>query len=306
MKTPKNKDVVGKMESLARKWHEGQYRKGPERTPYIEHPKAVVGQLKEWGYSEKNEPAILAIAWGHDLLEDTSVTVDELLAVCGEFGPKVLDGIESLTFRPEKWPEAETKEEAKAQYLVHLANFAENDVFAVKLADRLCNLRDFSKLHGVGSEKMHSYYREAKRLFDNLGRMGDRRSAVFKTVSEVWKLAYPDVAMPRGYTVGYQSLQQPETIDMANHLDEYPPELSDFLLEWREKANALYGQWVGRYYIKNAAAYFRYKERDYCLYPFAFGDGSNEFFEDLFLCYGMQEALLELGAIEVFYSGMMD
>ena len=237
-------DVVGKMESLARKWHEGQYRKGPERIPYIEHPKAVVGQLREWGYSETANPAILAMA--------------------------------------------------------------QNDVFAVKLADRLCNLRDFSKLYGVGSEKMHSYFREAERLFDNLGRMGDRRSVIFKTVSEVWQLTYPDVAMPRGYVVGYQSLRHPETIDMENHLDDYPPELAALLLKWREKANALYGQWVGRYYIKNAAAYFRYKERDYCLYPFGFGDGSNEFFEDLFLCYGMQEALLELGAIEVFYSGMMD
>ncbi len=137
MKTPKNKDVVGKMESLARKWHEGQYRKGPERTPYIEHPKAVVGQLKEWEYSEENEPAILAIAWGHDLLEDTSVTVDELLAVCGEFGPKVLDGIESLTFRPEKWPEAETKEDEYGG-VRHLQTFRVCLVSGTERGQRVC------------------------------------------------------------------------------------------------------------------------------------------------------------------------
>ena len=299
-------DIVRNMEELARKWHEGQFRKGRERQPYIVHPEAVVKQLKDWGFSEENNPIILAIAWGHDLLEDTAVTTSELLAACGKFGKAVLEGIEDLTFKPENWPQAKTREDAKRQYLVKIAHFVSSDVLAVKIADRLCNLRDFAKLYGVGSEKMHTYYREAERVFDNIGRLGDHRDEVFKTYSEVWKLIYPEVAMPRGYTVGYHSVRNEEMIDIERYPDKYPPELVAFVSGWQEKAEVLYQKWVGHYYIKLAAVYFRYKGRNYSIFPFKFGDGSDEFFEDLFLCYGMQEALLELGATEVFYSGMMD
>ena len=41
--------------------------------PYIEHPRAVVAQLKAWGMTEEANPVPLALAWGHDLVEDTCV-----------------------------------------------------------------------------------------------------------------------------------------------------------------------------------------------------------------------------------------
>lgn len=195
MEPPKNKDVVGKMESLARKWHEGQYRKDLERTPYIEHPKAVVGQLKEWGYSEEANPAIFAIAWGHDLVEDTAVTAGKLLEACGVSGPEIVSGIAWLTFKRDNWPEAESKEKAKEMYIAHIARNAPPDILAVKLADRLCNLRDFAKLHGAGNEKVVSYYREAKPLFDNIKRLPEslRRLVSQSCKDAEWAIGIADL-----------------------------------------------------------------------------------------------------------------
>ena len=42
-------NIVENMQSLADEWHYGVERKGKGHVPYIEHPRAVVAQLKAWG-----------------------------------------------------------------------------------------------------------------------------------------------------------------------------------------------------------------------------------------------------------------
>ena len=69
MLTNAETDIVTNMERTARKWHDGQFRKDG-KTPYIEHPKAVVEQLMAWGFTKESNLLVLAIAWGHDLGED--------------------------------------------------------------------------------------------------------------------------------------------------------------------------------------------------------------------------------------------
>ena len=166
-----NTNIVSGMEKLARKWHDGQFRRGPERLPYIVHPEAVVAQLKNWGYSEKNDPVILAIAWGHDLFEDTAVPAADVLKVCGTFGAEVIFGISWLTFCRENWPEIDSAAEAKGRYIERIANCAPPAILAVKLADRFNNLRDFIKYRGGRDEKTQAYYREAEPLFENIKRL---------------------------------------------------------------------------------------------------------------------------------------
>ena len=55
-------NIVENMKALARKWHEGAFRKGPGKVPYIVHPEAVVKQLQEWGYNENDDAVTLAVA----------------------------------------------------------------------------------------------------------------------------------------------------------------------------------------------------------------------------------------------------
>ena len=74
------------MKALAEKYHDGKFRKGDERLPYIVHPQAVAATLVSWGEPE-NSVAVSA-AWGHDLLEDTTVTESEIIAASSQ---EVLD-----------------------------------------------------------------------------------------------------------------------------------------------------------------------------------------------------------------------
>ena len=82
MEAKGNRELVRRMRKLAKRMHKCDT---PPRkvtgAPYISHPAAVVDMLKSWGYSaDDNQDAVsLAIAWGHDLLEDTKVTADEII-----------------------------------------------------------------------------------------------------------------------------------------------------------------------------------------------------------------------------------
>ena len=95
--------MVRRMRKLAKKMHK---RDTPPRkvtgAPYISHPAAVVDMLKSWGYSadDPSDAVTLAIAWGHDLLEDTKVTFDELLDASAPEPDRVIGGIQHLTFDP--------------------------------------------------------------------------------------------------------------------------------------------------------------------------------------------------------------
>ena len=80
------------MRKLAEKYHAGQFRKGEEKLPYIVHPQAVAETLERWG--ERPDSAAIQIAWGHDLLEDTSVSDAEIVAASSA---EVLQGIKRLT-----------------------------------------------------------------------------------------------------------------------------------------------------------------------------------------------------------------
>lgn len=190
-----NMNIVSNMEALARKWHDGQFRKGPKHLPYIVHPKAVVQQLKEWGFSEELNPIVLAIGWGHDLFEDTDATVSEVLEACGTVGSDIVSGIKWLTFNRCDWPEAESKEQAKAMYIANIASNAPPEILVVKLADRICNIRDFAELYGERSEKVRSYYWEAESLFNNIRRLPhELKMVVSQTLVDIeHNLVFPDI-----------------------------------------------------------------------------------------------------------------
>ena len=130
--------MIRKMMELARKWHAGQFRNAPDGEippPYIVHPEAVAKNLLDWGEPENSEA--VAIAWGHDLLEDTKISGEEILAASNA---EVLEGIRFLT-RP--------KDIDKHLYLQKVAHRGSRDMILVKLSDRIQNSRDFVKSEGV-------------------------------------------------------------------------------------------------------------------------------------------------------------
>lgn len=54
--------LVDKAARLAMVADNGTSRDGDGNVPYIVHPHAVVAMLKDWGFTEKNNPVTLAVA----------------------------------------------------------------------------------------------------------------------------------------------------------------------------------------------------------------------------------------------------
>ncbi|HLG42033.1 MAG TPA: HD domain-containing protein [Planctomycetota bacterium] len=125
-------DLLRKAVGLAARKHQGQLRKDGQ-TPYVAHPIRVclaVGQL--FGV---NDPKILAAAVLHDIIEDTSVDRDDLIA---DFGDEIAAWVAALS-KDARLPEAE-REEAYRKAI----RAAPWQVKVIKLADTYDNLCDAS------------------------------------------------------------------------------------------------------------------------------------------------------------------
>jgi GTP diphosphokinase / guanosine-3',5'-bis(diphosphate) 3'-diphosphatase len=112
--------------------HRNQRRKDAEGSPYINHPVGLANLLAQAGIGE---PTVLAAALLHDTIEDTDATPEELIATFGgEIAAIVLEVTDDKSL-----PKAERKR-LQIEHAAHLSTAAK----LVKLADKICNLRDVS------------------------------------------------------------------------------------------------------------------------------------------------------------------
>ncbi len=112
--------------------HEGQRRKSGEA--YITHPVAVTQILAGYGLDE----ATLAAALLHDVVEDTDLTLDDIVADFGEEVAYLIDGVTKLDRISYS-----TREQAQAATIRKMVVAMAEDlrVLLIKLADRLHNIR---------------------------------------------------------------------------------------------------------------------------------------------------------------------
>ena len=189
--------VVSRMERLARIWHEGTYRSGRlSDIPYVEHPAAVVAMLRDWGYDESSDAVTLAVAWGHDLLEDTAIGEERVRAVIGndDVARRVIDGIRILTFSPTVGVSDQDYGRQKADYLSFVARNASPEILSVKMADRLCNTYDFYRCEEI--DRARAYLSYADDVFARIGEM-KCASRIQETLSECRRLIYKSTIAER-------------------------------------------------------------------------------------------------------------
>ncbi|WP_204102755.1 MULTISPECIES: bifunctional (p)ppGpp synthetase/guanosine-3',5'-bis(diphosphate) 3'-pyrophosphohydrolase [Spirulina sp. CCY15215] len=117
--------------------HEGQYRKSGE--PYIAHPVAVAGLLRDLG----GDSVTIAAGFLHDVVEDTDVTPEEIEA---QFGPQVRQLVEGVTKLSSFNFSSKTERQAENFRRMFLAMAEDIRVIVVKLADRLHNMRTLEHL----------------------------------------------------------------------------------------------------------------------------------------------------------------
>jgi len=111
--------------------HRDQRRKDRRASPYINHPIEVASVLATVG--GVSDVATLAAAVLHDTIEDTNTTEDELEA---HFGREIRALVREMT-DDKQLPKAERKR----LQIVH-APAASHRAKLIKLADKICNVRD--------------------------------------------------------------------------------------------------------------------------------------------------------------------
>lgn len=119
--------------------HRDQRRKDLSASPYINHPIAVAETLNSIGGVQ--DAVTLACAVLHDTLEDTQTTSQELEQ---HFGSEIRQIVEELT-DDKSLPSAERK-----QLQVAHSPRASEPARLVKLADKICNVRDIVDAPPVG------------------------------------------------------------------------------------------------------------------------------------------------------------
>ena len=111
--------------------HRDQRRKDENASPYINHPLALANVLAVEGGVENSE--IICAALLHDTIEDTKTTAEELTAI---FGDKVTGIVLEVT--DDKSLDKAVRKEEQVRHAPHISHEAK----LVKLADKICNLRD--------------------------------------------------------------------------------------------------------------------------------------------------------------------
>lgn len=128
----------------SKKYHRGQIRK-KDGSPYFIHPYSVVKILKRNGYKKED---ILVIAYLHDTVEDTDLTLDEIKNVFGDYISKSVYDLSrnkgEIDIKTGKIPEK--------VYRNRILN-SNDDVKRVKLADMIHNTSTLDALSYSSIEK---------------------------------------------------------------------------------------------------------------------------------------------------------
>jgi GTP diphosphokinase / guanosine-3',5'-bis(diphosphate) 3'-diphosphatase len=145
--------------AFAAEKHRNQRRKDAEASPYINHPIALATVLAVEG--SVTDIQVLAAAVLHDTLEDTETTVRELK---DRFGPAIASVVVEVT--DDKNLSKQRRKDLQVEHAAHLSAPAK----LVKLADKICNLRDVATNppEDWTLERRREYFDWAKKVIDGV------------------------------------------------------------------------------------------------------------------------------------------
>ncbi|MBO3056571.1 bifunctional (p)ppGpp synthetase/guanosine-3',5'-bis(diphosphate) 3'-pyrophosphohydrolase [Burkholderia pseudomallei] len=159
--------------------HRNQRRKDHEASPYINHPIALANVLANEAGLEDERVLLAAVL--HDTIEDTETTEQELVRL---FGKEVADIVMEVT-DDKALPKAERKR-LQIEHAPHISRRAK----LVKLADKICNLRDIAKSPPTdwSVERKQEYFDWAKAV---VGQLRGVHPGLEKLFDEVYSARRP-------------------------------------------------------------------------------------------------------------------
>lgn len=145
--------LLRKAYEFSNKAHQGQFRESGD--PYIQHCLEVAFILAE----QHLDTATIAAGMIHDVVEETSITLEEIKEEFGEEIAMLVDGVTKIGEL-----KFESAEEEQAEYYRKLLLSMAKDirVIIIKLADRLHNMRTLNALPG---EKQNKIAQETKEVY---------------------------------------------------------------------------------------------------------------------------------------------
>src|ERR1700681_365881 len=157
----KDKDVglILKAMAFAATKHRDQRRKGADASPYINHPIALAEVL--WHEVGVRHAVVIAAALLHDTVEDTKTIPEELSGAFGKSIAAVVEEVTDVKFLFKR---------ARKKLQVARAGRASDRAKQVKLADKICNLRDMlaSPPKEWSIERIREYFDWAKKVIDQI------------------------------------------------------------------------------------------------------------------------------------------
>ncbi len=245
---------IDKAYKVAEKAHEGQNRKSGE--PYVSHPLAVAGMLLDLGLDTE----ALVAALLHDVVEDTSMTLEEVSSQFGHEVALLVDGVTKLGLITFSSMEEEQAENLRKMLL---AMSKDVRVMLIKLCDRLHNMRTANawkeqKRRDKALETMEVYAPIAHRL---------GMSGIKKELEDL-SLFYLD-------PIGYAEIV--EMVGQKKKATEYVESISDSIKKQLEKND-----------MKNVVMHSRIKSV-YSIYRKMFIQNRN--FEEIYDIYALRIVL---------------
>jgi guanosine-3',5'-bis(diphosphate) 3'-pyrophosphohydrolase len=139
--------------------HRNQRRKDADASPYINHPIALARVLTDAG--GVTDPVVLVAAVLHDTIEDTQTTVAELRE---HFGAEITAIVQEVT--DDKALDKAERKRLQVEHAPHISNRAK----LVKLADKICNIRDVASSPPADwpLKRRQEYFDWAKQVVDGL------------------------------------------------------------------------------------------------------------------------------------------
>jgi guanosine-3',5'-bis(diphosphate) 3'-pyrophosphohydrolase len=150
--------------------HRDQRRKDVKASPYINHPIAVA--YHEGGVSDAR---VIAAALLHDTIEDTETHASEIER---EFGKGICDIVLEVT------DDTRLDKADRRRLQVERSADASHNARLVKLADKICNLRDTLNSPPASWDlgRRREYFEWAKQVVDQIRGTNSRLEAVFDEV----------------------------------------------------------------------------------------------------------------------------